>query len=389
MKVLHITSNFLPNIGGVEIDLHNSLLSLRKANIDARLLVPLTKKRIFGYEGYTVYRFPKSRFYSDQAWMNFSLSSVYAIWKFDIIMCSSCSYEAFQAIKWREKTGKSVKIIAKTSGSDLNIIEDINYGMMTGETGKMVVREVLRKSDLIISNSSIMTLAAGRIDKEAVNKIVSVPNGCDIDSGAFDELDKNKCKNKLGFNENDFVITHVTRNSEVKNSGLFIEIAKALSEKDNSLRFIIAGKVHNKTNELIIKYGMNDIIFKTGEIKRYNEKGLKNPDEEKKYMEILRASDIGVFTSRIESFGNAPAEFGYLGIPLIINSNMGVKDLMTGIAENFVLENSDVNDYSEKIKELKNDKTLYSQYCSELKKLFSKIKFDSIISEYKKIFEYV
>ncbi len=381
-KVLHFSYNYLPNIGGVEINLHNLLDSIFDSNIlEGRLLVPFRFNRINLRTRYKKYIIPKNRFFDGYKWVSFCLSYIYKLWKFNAIYCSSCSYEAYYSLLWRKnkKLIHKIKIIAKTSGSDINYDENINYGQLIQNENIEMLNFLISNLDLILCTSELMKKKVIEFSSTVENKILVIPNGTNIDLERFNKLSKEKCKIELNIPSDKFVITHITRNAKVKNSKLFVEIARIL-EKNQKLYFIIVGDLSNDVKALINNYAIRNLKI-IGKIDR-----ISNDKYEENYIKILKSTDLGVFTSFIESFGNASSEFAFLGIPIIINNNFGIGDLISEKYREFVLNRIDVNNYICAIEKLFNNKKIYSDYSNFLIKKFSFMDYKLIRNRFEELY---
>lgn len=391
MKVLFLTSNFLPNLGGIEIDTHNLLNYFIADNLDTRLLVPYNNKRFLLKSDYKKYLIPRNRLLNNYNWYRFSLSFIYSFWKFDIIFCTTCSSEAFYALKWREKKfkkNKRIKIIAKTSGSDLKVIEEVSYGQMLDEKMKTINLSVLKDVDIVIANSEMMKKEVEKLIDNSGKTIYTIPNGCNINKSLYLNLSKEKCKKELGIHTDETVITHITRDSKIKNTALFIDIAKEVIKNNIKAKFIIVGKICDYIQSLIDTSSISKAFIVKGEIDRYkfDKFNLFHNDED--YLKILKATDIGVFTSLFESFGNAAAEFGFLGIPIVINKNFGMSYLLANDAETIIVDETSVENYLVIIKKLikKENNVKFGEIAkSNLKHL----DFKYITSEYRRIFKII
>lgn len=383
IKVLHNTSNFLPNVGGVETDLHNMLISFKTfTDVDARLLVPFSKYRMKLKTAYKKYLFPKNRFFYDYYWTSFSLSLIYKFWKFDIIQCTSCSFEAYNSLKWRnkKKLNSKVKVIARTSGSDINIVDSISYGQMVDKNLKDKVDYILENLDAVICPSELMRLQTLKLNKSINEKIYTLSYSCNVNRKIFESLSKEECKKELSLDKDNILITHITRASKIKNTELFLDIIDKLKGNRN-LRFLIIGDLEKDVKERINRSKYDTLVCIDG-LNRYD----NSSDNDLKFLKLLRATDIGVFTSLIESFGIAPAELAVFGIPIILNKFFGVSSLISGNFTKFIMDDHSPDNYTNAILKLVNDKTEYEDYGKFLESTFKYVKSDYLAKDFEKLY---
>lgn len=158
-----------------------------------------------------------------------------------------------------------------------------------------LIWKILQNKILIISNS----LYTENVIKEKLNiikPIKRIPNLIDLENFQF--------KKKV-YNQNKFIITYAGRFNSGKNINVIIEVAKVLQGIDNSIEFLIVGDgpEKNSINNLIKNYKLESkitLLEFTNDIK-----------------EIYNQSNLFIFLSSYESFGNVIAEAILSGLPVL------------------------------------------------------------------------
>ena len=176
------------------------------------------------------------------------------------------------------------------------------------------------------------------------NMIEVVYNGTNIDE--FNpkniQLYKDEIRKKHLIKENEIVLLFVA--AEFKRKGLKV-ILEAMTKLDKNIKLLVVGGDKKEEFELIIsKYNLNNRIIFTG----------KTKDVYKYYA----ASDIFVFPTKYEAFGQVITEAMATGIPVITSKCAGAAELVEDKKEAILLKNpEDSLELAEKIEYLiKNEK---------------------------------
>jgi UDP-glucose:(heptosyl)LPS alpha-1,3-glucosyltransferase len=162
-----------------------------------------------------------------------------------------------------------------------------------------------------------------------------------ISEERFSGLDRQVCRNVIrshhGLSEKDIVILFVGMNFEIKRLDLVIRGTAELIAKDKRfqcLKVLAVGKGETKRYQTLANdLGISGHIIFAG----------VSSDVEKYYL----AGDIFAMPSVFDTFGIAVLEAMFAGLPIIISSKVGAKDLMESGVQGFVLgENPDIFEFS-------------------------------------------
>ena len=193
------------------------------------------------------------------------------------------------------------------------------------------------------------------------DKILLLHNG--IDTEKFDPATVNaqKVRNEFKIKEDETLIGMIARFSPGKGHEEFLEAAKILNDKYNSLRFMIVGEASrgennyaDKIKQLSGELAINNIIFT----------GYRTDTPE-----VLAAMDIFVFPSHNEAFGIALAEAMAMGKPSVCSNADGVLDIAVEGETSFLFENKNAGALAQKIELLlKSPETMRSFSLSARKR---------------------
>jgi UDP-glucose:(heptosyl)LPS alpha-1,3-glucosyltransferase len=152
-----------------------------------------------------------------------------------------------------------------------------------------------------------------------------------ISKERFDSLDRTLCRQEIrarhGLSESDVVVLFVGMNFEVKRLGLVIEGIAELAQKGeraSGLKLLVVGKGQQAPYQAMAqRLGVEKHVVFAGvshEVEAY-------------YM----ASDIFVMPSVFDTFGMVALEAMAGGLPVVISSKVGTKDLVKQGVQGFIL----------------------------------------------------
>ena len=169
--------------------------------------------------------------------------------------------------------------------------------------------------------------------------------GVDIDNFKnFNDIPS--LKKELNLNEQDILVTTIGPFKPQKNLPDFIKIAKDISEKNKSFKFIMVGDGTLRQNfeNLIRDYNISNNIFLLGW-----RRDISN---------ILNSSDIFVMTSLWEGLPISTIEAMCCGLSPIVNDVDGQREIVKDGFNGFLIKPHNIKDCEEKILLLANDKKL-------------------------------
>lgn len=204
-------------------------------------------------------------------------------------------------------------------------------------------RKTLQRKDLPL------VLPVSNLVKEELLKNYDIPESRlevihpGISKGRFEGLDRGACRKEVrsrhGLSERDIVVLFVGMNFEIKRLDLVIKGTAELIARDerfNCLKVLAVGKGEKKRYLTLAKdLGVQENIIFAGVAL----------DIEKYYL----ACDIFAMPSSFDTFGIAVLEAMFAGLPVIISSKVGARDLIESGVQGFVLEDPSPLEFSRRL----------------------------------------
>jgi UDP-glucose:(heptosyl)LPS alpha-1,3-glucosyltransferase len=163
------------------------------------------------------------------------------------------------------------------------------------------------------------------------DKVAVINPGVDLNDYAKQDKDfvRNSIRRELGINIAEPVILFVSMNFEIKGLDNIIQSLAKLKADGKSFKLLIVGKGNVKKYTRLASQAQiaNDIIF-TGILSR------------EKLIQIYLSSDIYIMLSKFDTFGMVILEAMAAGLPVIISSNVGAKDLVQEDKNGFIIGNT-------------------------------------------------
>jgi UDP-glucose:(heptosyl)LPS alpha-1,3-glucosyltransferase len=208
------------------------------------------------------------------------------------------------------------------------------FDLATAWVEKKLVYEGNCKKFIAVSNlTKEIFLQEYKINPD---KVTVINPGVDSNDYAQQEKDsiRNDIRRELGVNHTDPVILFVSMNFEIKGlDDILLSLAK-LKAQNRKFKFIVAGKGDINKYMKIAKEAqiISDVIF-TGPVKK------------EKIIGMYLASDIYIMLSQFDTFGMVVLEAMAAGLPVIISSNVGAKDLVQEGENGFIVNDTSDADY--------------------------------------------
>ena len=204
-----------------------------------------------------------------------------------------------------------------------------------------------KKKNMVVATKSI--LATNYIKDKGIENVTTIGVGLDLDNLLRDSesIEENEFIKEIKEIKNSTLFLYIGVLEERRNILFLLEVFQKVSKQIENSKLIIIGK--GKQNyvamckEKLIELGLeNDVI--------YREK------LEQKYMPaIYQASDAFLLPTRYEIFGMVLLEEMYYGLPVFTTYNGGSSTLINN-ENGIIIENTDCNEWSEKIVKVLSDK---------------------------------
>jgi UDP-glucose:(heptosyl)LPS alpha-1,3-glucosyltransferase len=198
---------------------------------------------------------------------------------------------------------------------------------------KLVYDGNVKKFVAVSSLTKEIFLKEYKIDPD---RIAVINPGIDLYDYAGQNKDsvRNSIRSELGINISDPVILFASMNFEIKGlDDILFSLAK-LKAQNRKFKLIVAGKGNIKKYTKLAQQAQiaSDVIF-TG------------PVSKEKLVRIYLAGDLYVMLSKFDTFGMVVLEAMAAGLPVIISSNVGAKDIVQEDKNGFVVSNTSDTDY--------------------------------------------
>ena len=210
------------------------------------------------------------------------------------------------------------------------------------------------------------------------DKVAVINPGVDLNDYAQHNKDsvRNTIRNELGINIADPVILFVSMNYEIKGlDDILFSLAK-LKTRNRKFKFIVVGKGNIKKYTKIAQDAqiISDVIF-TG------------PVNKEKIIKLYLASDLYIMLSKFDTFGNVVLEAMAAGLPVIISSNVGAKDLVQEGKNGFIISHTSDSDYIAAKIALLLDENIRRQLAEAAYKTADQNTWDDVTKKYAIIYE--
>lgn len=141
-------------------------------------------------------------------------------------------------------------------------------------------------------------------------------------------------RSSLGIGENDPVIVFASMNFEIKGLDDILASLGNLQKQAGSLKLVVAGKGNaRKYQKMAGEAGVAENIVFTGLLDR------------EKLTDLYLAGDLYVMLSQFDTFGMVVLEAMAAGLPVMVSSRVGAKDVVVQGENGFVIENPSDHDH--------------------------------------------
>ena len=382
------TSSFLPDIGGMEVGLHNIAIKLIDRGYKPILLIPLKNYlmiKIYKLElPYKILPFiPKLNFmlrYFEKLTILMSSLILAMINKYNEIQVfhvTSCYPIAIPIINFAKKN--KIPVIVRAVGVDIQIDKSIDYGMRINNKVDKQIKDWLPKSNLLIATTKTIEDEYKKLNINN-DKIVNIPNGVDLKYFKSIEVPL----------QNESIINFITVGRYHKKKGfeVLIRAIKNLKEYGyNNFQVTLVGSkleenLFSLCDDLDILENIN--FVNNIPVVNNNDKNFSLPAED--LVKLYKSSDVFVLPSLVESFGIVLVEAMASELPIITTDGPGCRDVINNGEYGYMVEAGNSNELSKAmIKFISNNKI--RNYYRE--KSFEGVKnydWDDIVDNYIKLY---
>lgn len=212
------------------------------------------------------------------------------------------------------------------------------------------------------------------VDPERVTVIhpgVSLPD----DARIYKEDVRQAVRSELGIGANEPVIVFASMNFEIKGLDDMILTLAHLRQQNINFKLVVAGKgnVH-KYQKMAGNNGIADSVFFTGVV------------TEKRLRDIYSAGDLYLMLSKFDTFGMVVLEAMAAGLPVMISSRVGAKDLVREGENGFVIDHPSDYNYTASRLKLLLDVNVRRKMSAAAIQTASKNTWDTVADKYQDIY---
>ncbi len=208
------------------------------------------------------------------------------------------------------------------------------YDLVTAWVEKKLVEEGNCKKFIAVSNlTKDIFLKEYKVDSE---KVAVINPGVDLNDYA--SKDKKLCRTEIrkeyGFSPDEPVILFASMNFEIKGLDAVMLALARLKARGKNFKLIVAGKGNiRKYSQMARKTQIADSVVFTGTLNK------------EKLIKLYLASDMYIMLSKFDTFGMVVLEAMAAGLPVIISSNVGAKDIVQEGENGFIISDTSDADY--------------------------------------------
>lgn len=364
MRLVHLTANFYPVIGGIETFIYESSKRLVK---NGHKVFVITSNKLLGtnkilpkheiIDGIEVFRVPFKMF----ARYNLSLNLLDLIQKLDYDVMHIHGLGFLSDMTFFLKVIKKKKIVLSTHGG---IFHTPYMGIFKKLYFYTVAKFDINFVDKIIAHSKQDKKLFSKISD--LNKISIVNYGVD-----WEKLSKIKRKG------DGKTLIYTGRLAKNKRLDRMINILHFLVKSIPNVKLLLVGSDWNE-KKLLIKLGKQLNVIK-------NIKFI-GPVPHEKISKYLSKADLFLLSSEYEGFGISVIEAMASGLPAVVNDIEPMKEIIKDKKNGYIVEFDNEKEVAKLIVKLLYNKKLREKISKEAKKTAKKYDWDNIIKKLEEIY---
>lgn len=389
-------SSFLPNLGGMEVGLHNIARGLVERGLRPVVMAPFPHVAQLRRNGwalpYEVRAFPPkiwSILYRAPALGFFILDLYFARmqqrYRFDCWHCTM-GYPTGVALIHFARRRPGLAYLIRCAGDDIQRLPQIGYGARLDPSIDRMVRRLLPESRMLIAISDTVAQEYSKIGVPD-DRIRHIPNGVDLTrfNGAVERSDVRAAH---GLDPDAFLFLSIGRNHPKKNYPVLIEAGAALSRlTDRRFQIAIVGRDASKLRPLVEEQGPASPIRLIEEIGGGAEGSEALALPPARLIELYKAADTFVFPSMLETFGIAIIEAMAAGLPVIVGDSPGCRDLVRGGRDGVLVPPADSRALAEAMLAMMDDAARCADYGARSLARAQDFAWDGVVDRYCRLYE--
>ena len=361
MRIVHLTPNFYPAIGGIETYVNE--LSRRQVERGYKVSVVTSGKLRDGkqlkkfekIDGIDVYRVP----FKLVARYNFSTEAFKLLsdLDYDVLHIHSIGY--FTDIIPVLKGMKNVRIVVSTHGG---IFHTPHMKLLKNIYFKILVKNALKSADFIIATSvKDYKLFSKICDRRKMGIIHPGVNW-----GKFSHLPLSRSKNRL---------LYVGRFAENKRLDRMLHVMAQLKLKVNDVKLLLIGEDWGEKNKLLKLAKKMDILDNVRFVS-----GVKY------HYKYFSRSNAFLLSSEYEGFGTSVVEAMAAGLPVVVNDIETMHEIVKNGKDGYIVNFGDYKKVSEFLYKLLINSGLQKKLGKNAKRSAKKFDWDIIAGKIEKVY---
>ena len=230
-----------------------------------------------------------------------------------------------------------------------------------------------RYTDMIITINKEDYNFAKKHFKTNIKYVLGVGFDEDKFKNKLNKVEKNKLRNFLGLNDNDYIISYVAEISKRKRQDYLLKVISRMNITNEKFLFIGDDSNSYKIRKMIKKYNLDDVVKIIGFKVNISD-----------YLDI---SDMIISVSKQEGLPLNIMEAMYKEKPIIVTNCRGNRDLINNMINGIVVDLNNKDELIESIKYLKNNKNITKNMATKNRELSNKYSIKTIMPKMEKIYK--
>ena len=187
--------------------------------------------------------------------------------------------------------------------------------------------------------------------------------------------DKIRIRKEYGFEENDFILFFAGELNKNKNQQFLINAMVKLVSEHRSIKLLLAGDgpCRAQLESITTDLKLEENVFLLG--------------FHKDIPTLVAMSDIGVSSSLREGLGLNVIEYEACGLPVVVTANRGHMEIIQNDVNGFLVDQNDIEQFTERVLRLYEDKKLYNAISSRCRtSVIDRFGLQTILEQTEKIY---
>jgi len=372
VNIALVALNFLPARGGMEFVVHDLADALHDLGHDVTVFAPRWKNlppeqehryRLvrFGWNFRGAFRMGFNRWPLKRAFGRLHREK-----PFDVINSHSAHLTTSYANSLKRKFG--VPVVVTCHGHDIQRDLASGYGLRLNPKDDRLIQSNLASSDLAVSISG--SVYEDLVEVVTADKIVSIPNGIDVEASAFHD----PWMREQVSDDGDIIVISVGRNVPKKSLDVGLKaFALAVAEVPN-LRYVHIGRDGDPLERLASELDISDRFHALGEQPR------------ELVLQAYREADVFFSPAAVEAFPIVTLEAMAAGLPSVVSDGPGNRDAVVHGKTAIVAPVGEVEQLATGLIDLATDERRRREYGDNALQAVGRYAWPRVAAEYLKAF---